>query len=96
MDDWKEKYASVDWMFLWKQKNKVFLVELEFNETGGKSIREIGEEHRIELLQLNTYVTYNVNKYKGEGFISRYYILDKAVDENNNLILFAKRDNLGF
>ncbi|OOM76604.1 hypothetical protein CLOBL_34890 [Clostridium sp. BL-8] len=54
---------------------------------------EATEEERKELLTVNKYIEYSSNTYDHEfKAYTIYTIKDRAVDQNNNLILFSEME----
>lgn len=91
MEDWQQLYQKIDWIKFSKTENRTFLYEINFSDTGGVGEYEYENLDRAVLTSCDSFVTEVINKYNNTGFISRYEIIDRILDKNNNLIVLVKR-----
>ncbi|MDH4619964.1 MULTISPECIES: hypothetical protein [Brevibacillus] len=75
-------------------RDSIILIDIEHPRT----VYQIDNDtvSRKDLMLANNYITYRVNKYNGTGAVIKYLILERFVDEYNNLIIFAKYETIGF
>ncbi|WP_068792830.1 hypothetical protein [Brevibacillus laterosporus] len=87
MNDWKNIYSKIEWLRLSKVKNKTFLYEIDSKSL---SIREYENADRSLLISADSFVTHVINKYNDTGFITKYHIIERILDENNNLVVIVE------
>ncbi|MEX3710867.1 hypothetical protein ABFV99_00530 [Cytobacillus horneckiae] len=80
---------NIDWHNIHKFHGKVIVIADE-----GRAFIELEDVDKEVIVNCDTYVTYNIksdmfNKNTVQDLITKYYIKEKYVDQNKNLILIA-------
>lgn len=85
-------YKRVSWDYVKEHGTQILMIDVD--QPGW--IKELDEEDRQELLVVNKYITHSTNNYGPEGLVNIYDILDRAIDNKGNLILFVKNSAIGY
>jgi len=83
-------FRNVPWIDLETHGGKIFIID---NVAGHKNLKEIEHEDRDILLKVDSYVEYRMNRYNPDSSnIVVHKIIDRVVDEKNNLLLFTESE----
>jgi hypothetical protein len=85
-------YKKVSWDYIKEHGSKILIVDVDHPGW----IKELDGEDRQELLVVNKYITHSENSYGPTGLVNIYDIVERAVDNRGNLILFVKNNAVGF
>jgi hypothetical protein len=85
-------YKKVSWDNIKEYGSKVIMIDVDHPGW----VKELEEEDRQELLIASKYITHSTNNYGPEGLVNIYDIVDRAIDNRGNLILFVKNNAVGY
>ncbi|MGE7932135.1 hypothetical protein [Viridibacillus arvi] len=88
------EYERMYWDSLKVYNSSVIIIDTE--QPGFTKQLDLEESKREELLVVNKYIEHSSNNYGNEGLVIVYDILDRAVDNQDNLILFVKKNAISY
>jgi hypothetical protein len=81
-------FELLNWNELKRNHNKVYNVDIDNSYTQSEDITD--KFNREELLKIESFVFNTSHEMTSVGSINHYVVIDKIIDNNNNLILFTK------
>jgi hypothetical protein len=81
-------FELLNWNELKRSHDKVYNVDINNNYTQSEDITD--KFNREELLKIESFVFNTSHEMTTVGSINHYVVIDKLIDNNNNLILFTK------
>ncbi|RDE19278.1 hypothetical protein DV714_19680 [Parageobacillus thermoglucosidasius] len=82
------EYERVRWDSVKEYGNQVLLIDIN-NPVG---VTVLDNPDRETLLKVDKYITHDTKDYNAIGKVFIYNIVDRAIDDKNNLILFVKSE----
>jgi hypothetical protein len=82
-----EYFELLNWNELKRSYNKIYYVDIENRYNQSNDITENYE--REELMKVDSFISNSSNERTTIGSINHYTILDRIIDNNNNLFLFT-------
>ncbi|MED4206581.1 hypothetical protein [Neobacillus mesonae] len=82
------EYNRVYWDDINKHGSKVLAIDID----NPGMVKELDESDRGELLVVNKFIEHRDNKYGATGFVNIYKIVERAIDNRGNLLLFVKSE----
>lgn len=81
-------YERIQWDDIKKYGSRVIIIDKDHPVSVKKL--DVDKETRHELLSVDEYVVHSRNNYGPNGSVTIYNIVDRAVDDKGNLILFTE------
>ena len=82
----------IRWDNIKKYGSKVVMIDID-QPNGTKELHEVDRE---ELLVANKYIEHSSNNYGPDGLVNIYDIVDRAIDNRGNLILFVQNNAVSY
>ena len=81
-------YKRIRWDSVREYGNQVLLIDIDY-PVGVKVLDDVDRE---ELLKVDKYITHDSNRYSAIGKVFIYNIVERIIDDKNNLILFVESE----
>lgn len=85
-------YKRISWDNIKESGSQIIMIDVE--QPGW--VKVLDEEDRQEFLTVNKYITHSSNIYGPDGLVNVYDIVDRAIDNRGNLILFVKNNAVSY
>ncbi|GIN60524.1 hypothetical protein J27TS8_05170 [Robertmurraya siralis] len=88
-------YQNIDWEHIKKQGSQIIMIDVD-HPNMIKVVENDLVSEREELLTVDKYITHQSNPYGPTGLVNVYEIVERAVDNRNNLILFVRNNTIKY